>query len=143
VPRAPAIASNAKEKNMPLVRISLRQGTSPEHRRAIADGVHRAMIDALAIPPDDRFQVIDEYSHDGLIYDPQYLGIKRSDKVVFVQITLSAGRKPQQKRKLFKRMAELLAESPGLKPQELVINLVETVWENWSFGNGEAQYMDT
>jgi phenylpyruvate tautomerase PptA (4-oxalocrotonate tautomerase family) len=60
-----------------------------------------------------------------------------------VQITLSAGRKPQQKRKLFKRMAEILAEAPGLRPQELVINLVEVVWENWSFGNGDAQYMDT
>jgi 4-oxalocrotonate tautomerase len=60
-----------------------------------------------------------------------------------VQITMSTGRKPQQKRKLFQRMAEILAESPGLKPQDLVINLVEVAWENWSFGNGEAQYMDT
>jgi len=62
--------------------------------------------------------------------------------VVFVQITLSTGRKPQQKRLLYKRMAEILAESPGLRPQDLLINLVEVSWENWSFGNGEAQYMD-
>ena len=60
-----------------------------------------------------------------------------------MQITLSAGRKPQQKRRLFKRIAEILAESPGLKPQNLLINLVEVAWENWSFGNGEAQYMDS
>jgi phenylpyruvate tautomerase PptA (4-oxalocrotonate tautomerase family) len=86
--------------------------------------------------------VITEYPSEGLIYDRTYLGIQRSDKVVFVQITLSAGRKPQQKRKLFQRMAEILAESAGLKPQDLVINLVEVAWENWSFGNGEAQYMD-
>jgi 4-oxalocrotonate tautomerase len=128
---------------MPLVRISLRQGTSPEYRKAIGDGVHRAMIEALAIPPDDRFQVITEHPPEGLIYDPQYLGIQRSDRVVFVQITLSAGRKPQQKRKLFKRIAELLQESPGLRPQDVLINLVEVSWENWSFGNGEAQYMDS
>ena len=101
------------------------------------------MIEALAIPPDDRFQVITEHPAEGLIYDPRYLGIHRSDKVVFMQITLSAGRKPQQKRKLYKRMAEILAESPGVKPADLVINLVEVVWENWSFGNGEAQYMDS
>jgi 4-oxalocrotonate tautomerase len=128
---------------MPLVRIDLRAGKSAEYRKALGDGVHRAMIEALAIPPDDRFQVITEHLPEGLIFDPQYLGIRRSDDVVFVQITLSAGRKPQQKRKLFKRMAEILAESPGLKPQDLVINLVEVVWENWSFGNGEAQYMDS
>ena len=127
---------------MPLVRISLRQGTSPEYRKAIGDGVHRAMIEAFAIPPDDHFQVITEHPPEGLIYDPQYLGVQRSDRVVFVQITLSAGRKPQQKRKLFKRMAEILQESPGLRPQDLLINLVEVSWENWSFGNGEAQYMD-
>ena len=101
------------------------------------------MIETLALPPDDRFQVITEHPPEGLIYDRTYLGIQRSDKVVFVQITMSAGRKPQQKRKLFQRMAEILAESPGLKPQDLVINLVEVAWENWSFGNDEAQYMDT
>ncbi len=128
---------------MPLVRIDLRVGKSPAYRKALGDGVHRAMIEALAIPPEDHFQVITEHPAEGLIYDAHYLGIPRTDNVIFVQITLSAGRKPQQKRKLFKRMAEILAESPGLKPQELVINLVEVVWENWSFGNGEAQYMDT
>jgi 4-oxalocrotonate tautomerase len=128
---------------MPLVRIDLRHGTSPEYRKALGDGVHRAMLEALAIPPDDRFQVITEHFAPGLIYDPQYLGIHRSDRVVFVQITMSFGRKPQQKRKLFQRMAEILAEAPGLAPEELVINLVETSWENWSFGNGQAQYMDT
>jgi 4-oxalocrotonate tautomerase len=128
---------------MPLVRIDLREGTSPDYRIALGDGVQRAMIEALALPPDDRFQVITEHPPEGLIYVRTYLGIQRCDKVVFVQITMSAGRKPQQKRKLFQRMAEILAESPGLKPQDLVINLVEVAWENWSFGNGEAQYMDT
>jgi 4-oxalocrotonate tautomerase len=127
---------------MPLVRISLMQGATPEYRKAIGDGVHRAMIEALQVPPDDKFQVITEHAPGGLVYDPQYLGVPHTDRVVFVQITLSAGRKPTQKRKLYKRMAEILKESPGLNPSELIINLVEVVWENWSFGNGEAQYMD-
>jgi phenylpyruvate tautomerase PptA (4-oxalocrotonate tautomerase family) len=125
---------------MPLVRIDLRQGTTPEYRKAIADGVHTAMIEAIAIPPDDRFQVINEHDRDNLIYDPQYLGIQRSDKVVFIQIMLSTGRKPGQKRALYKRIAELLGKSPGIRPQDVVINLVEVAWEDWSFGLGEAQY---
>jgi len=128
---------------MPLVRIDLRVGKSAEYRKALGDGVHRAMVEAMAVPADDRFQVITEHPPEGLIYDPQYLGVRRSDNVVLVQITLSTGRKPQQKRKLFKRIAENLAQSPGLKPADLVINLVEVVWENWSFRNGEAQYMDS
>jgi phenylpyruvate tautomerase PptA (4-oxalocrotonate tautomerase family) len=127
---------------MPLVRIFLRPGRSAEYRKALGDGVHRALVEALAIPADDHFQVISEHSASDLIYDPQYLGVRRSDAVVFVQITLSAGRKPQQKRKLFQRMAEILEESPGLPRQDLLVSLVETSWENWSFGNGKAQYMD-
>ncbi len=125
---------------MPLVQISLREGTNPKYRKAIAEGVHQAMIDAIAVPPKDRFQVITEYKASDLIYDADYLDVKRSDEVVFVQITLSTGRKPGQKRALFKRMAELLAKSPGLRPEDLLINLIEVSWENWSFGNGEAQY---
>jgi 4-oxalocrotonate tautomerase len=127
---------------MPLVRISLRQDTSAEYRKAIGDGVHRAMVETLAVPLDDHFQIITEHLAEGLVYDPQYLGVRRSDGVVFVQITLSTGRKPPQKRNLYKRMAEILAESPGVRPQDLLINLVEVSWENWSFGNGAAQYMD-
>jgi phenylpyruvate tautomerase PptA (4-oxalocrotonate tautomerase family) len=125
---------------MPLVRISLREGKSEQYRKAVADGVHRAMVEGAAVPEQDRFQIITEHPPSGLIYDPTYLGIQRTNHIVMVQITLSTGRKLAQKRQLFKRMAEILAENPGLRPQDLMINLVEVAWENWSFGNGEAQY---
>lgn len=127
---------------MPLVRIDLCQGTSPEYRKMIGEAVHQAMVESLAVPPDDRFQVITEHPPEGMVFSRNYLGISHSGKIVFVQITLSTGRRPQQKRKLFKRIAELLAASPGVPPQDLIINLVEVAWENWSFGNGEAHYMD-
>ena len=125
---------------MPLVRISLREETTPEYRKAIAKGVHQAMVEAMAVPAQDRFQVISEYKTGDLIYDEDYLDVKRSDRIVSVQITLSTGRKPGQKRALFKGMAKLLAKSPGLRPEDLLVNLVEVSWENWSFGKGEAQY---
>ena len=125
---------------MPLVRISLREGKPEPYRRALADGIHRAMVDAINVPPLDRFQVITEHPAESLIYDPAYLGIVRSDDVVFVQITLNAGRSTEQKRALYARMAELLRASPGLRPQNLLISLVEVSRENWSFGNGQAQY---
>ncbi len=127
---------------MPLVRISLRVGKSADYRRAIADGIHRAMVETLAVPEQDRFQVVTEHGADGLIYDPSYLGIQRSDDVVLVQITLSAGRKPAQKRDFMARAAALLADKPGLRAEDLFINLVEVAWENWSFGEGKAQYTE-
>src|SRR5579864_9477615 len=123
---------------MPLVRIALRAGKSATYRRAIGDG----MVDTLAVPEHDRFQIITEHSADGLIYDPEYLGIDRSEGVVLVQITLSTGRKPKQKRDFFARAVDLLAQDPGLKPQDLFLNLVEVAWENWSFGDGKSQYTE-
>ena len=125
---------------MPLVRISLREGKSEQYRRALGEAVHQAMVEAIDAPPQDRFQIITEHSATDLIYDPSYLGVERSDNIVMVQITLSAGRKPGQKRKLFQSMAEIMAKNPGLRPQDLMISLVEVAWENWSFGNGESQY---
>lgn len=100
------------------------------------------MVDTLAVPEHDHFQIITEHDADGLIYDPEYLGIDRSDGVVLVQITLSAGRKPKQKRDFFARAAELLAQDPGVRPQDLFLNLVEVAWENWSFGDGKSQYTE-
>jgi phenylpyruvate tautomerase PptA (4-oxalocrotonate tautomerase family) len=97
---------------MPLVRISLREGKSEQYRKAVADGVHRAMVEGAAVPEQDRFQIITEHPPSGLIYDPTYLGIQRTNHIVMVQITLSTGRKLAQKRQLFKRMAEILAENP-------------------------------
>lgn len=125
---------------MPLVRISLLEGKSEDYKKALADGVHRALVEATDVPAQDRFQIITEHPASGLIYDPTYLGVQRTENIVVVQITMSTGRKPPQKRKLFQRMAEILAENPGLRPQDLMVNLVEVAWENWSFGNGEAQY---
>ncbi|HEV3241215.1 MAG TPA: tautomerase family protein [Casimicrobiaceae bacterium] len=127
---------------MPLVRIALRAGKPANYRRAIGDGIHRAMIETLAVPEHDRFQIITEHDADGLVYDANYLGIDRTDDVVLVQITLSGGRKPAQKRDFFARAAELLARDPGLRPQDLFLNLVEVAWENWSFGEGKSQYTE-
>ena len=125
---------------MPLVQISLREGKSDAYRQAIGDSVHRAMVETINVPALDRFQVITEHSPDSLIYDPTYLGIQRTDEVLFVQITLNAGRSTEQKRALYARMAELLSKSPGVRPQDVLISLVEVARENWSFGNGQAQY---
>jgi phenylpyruvate tautomerase PptA (4-oxalocrotonate tautomerase family) len=125
---------------MPLVRIDLRHGKTPEYRRKIGDMVYRAMRETINMPEHDRFQVITDHPAEGLVYDPSYLGINRTDDVVFIQITLNAGRTLDQKKALYARIAELLAEEPGIRPEDVLINLVECTKENWSFGNGIASY---
>jgi 4-oxalocrotonate tautomerase len=125
---------------MPLVRVALRKGKSPDYRRALSQSIHRAMVETIKIPEQDRFQILTEHDDSGLIYDPGYLGISRSDDVVLIQITLSAGRTLEVRKALFARIAQLLRESPGVRTEDVFVNLVEVAKENWSFGNGIAQY---
>jgi len=125
---------------MPLVRISLREGKPTAYRKAIGDAVHQAMVEAISVPPLDRFQIITEHKPDGLIYDPEYLGIRRTDDVVFIQITLNTGRALELKKALYARIVELLKKNPGVRPEDVFINLTEVPRENWSFGSGVAQY---
>ena len=125
---------------MPLVRIALRKGKRPEFRRAVSDGVHRAMVEAIKVPEQDKFQIITEQDESGLIYDPSYLGISRTDGVILIQITLNAGRTVEAKKALYARIVQLLREVPGVRPEDVFVSLVEVPKENWSFGNGIAQY---
>jgi phenylpyruvate tautomerase PptA (4-oxalocrotonate tautomerase family) len=115
-------------------------GKPEEYRRAIGKGVHRALLEAADVPPGDEFQIISEHERSGLIYDPSYLDIERDDDVVFIQITLNAGRSVAVKQALYARIAELVGADPGIRKQNILVSLVEVPKENWSFGNGEAQY---
>lgn len=125
---------------MPLVRIALRVGKSESYRRAVADSVHRAMVETINVPAKDRFQIVTEHEPSDLIYDPSYLDIPRSDGVVLIQITLNSGRSVELKKALFARIAALLSDHPGVRREDVFISLVEVAKENWSFGNGIAQY---
>lgn len=125
---------------MPLVRIALRAGKSESYRRAVADSIHRAMVETINVPAKDRFQIVTEHEPSDLIYDPSYLDIPRSDGVVLIQITLNSGRSVELKKALFARIAFLLSDHPGVRREDVFISLVEVAKENWSFGNGIAQY---
>jgi len=125
---------------MPLVRISLPEGKPSSYRAAIGQSIHQAMVETINVPADDRFQIFSEHSPEELVCDPTYLGIERSKEAIVIQITLNAGRTLDQKRALYRRIAERLAENPGIRPQDVLVNLVEVGKENWSFGNGLASY---
>jgi 4-oxalocrotonate tautomerase len=115
--------------------------SKPEsHKQKISDVVHRAMVETVNVPPLDRFQIITEHSKGDFIYDAQYLNIARTDDLVIIQITLNAGRTTELKKALYRRIAELLHLEAGIRKEDVFISLVEVSKENWSFGNGEAQY---
>ena len=126
---------------MPFVRIDLAEGKSTEYRAQIGEIVYQAMIDTLNVPKNDRFQVIAEHARAGLQFDRDYLGVHRSDDCIFLQITLNSGRTVEVKQRFYKAVADGLHEGLKVRREDVFINLVEVAKENWSFGNGEAQYV--
>jgi len=125
---------------MPLVRIDLHEGRSEQELAAIGDAVHQAMVETIGVPADDRFQVINEHPRGRLVYDPQYLGVSRDDGIVIIQVTLARGRPVEKKEALYQRIAERLGDTAGVEPRNVFVGLLEVGREDWSFGEGIAQY---
>src|SRR6516164_6749977 len=124
---------------MPVVRIDLRKGKDAAYRQEIGRVVYEALI-GVGVPKNDRFQVIGQYDAESFLFDPDYLGIHRTEQLVIIQITWNEGRTTEQKKALYKAIADGLHSTIGLRREDVLINLVEVKKENWSFGKGEAQY---
>jgi 4-oxalocrotonate tautomerase len=124
---------------MPLLQISLRAGKPEAYRQAIFDSLYRALREALDVPEGDQFMTISEHDAANFRYGSAF-GISRSDDLVYIRITLFASRTAEQKKALFRRIAELLGESPGIRPEDVFIVALDAAKENWSVGHGLAQF---
>jgi 4-oxalocrotonate tautomerase len=125
---------------MPLVRIDLPESIAPERRIVIADIVYETLVDTLNVPVQDRFQIVTPHARGELLIDSTYLGIERSDEALIIDITLNAGRSVEAKQHFYASLAQRLTDGARLRPEDVVVCLTEVAKENWSFGNGEAQY---
>lgn len=118
------------------------KGRSPEAVRAIADGVHAALVETFSVPPNDRFQVIEQKEAGEIIFDPSYLGVERSDGIVVVNIIASRGRDTAAKQALYRAIADRLASDPGVRREDVQIIRSPNERPDWSFGNGIAHYVE-
>jgi 4-oxalocrotonate tautomerase len=124
---------------MPLLHISLRAGKPEAYRQAIFDSLYRAMREALNVPEGDQFMTISEHEPANFRYGAAF-GVARSDDLVYIEITVFDSRTADQKRALFRRIAELLGERPGIRAEDIFVNVLEAAKENWSVGHGLAQF---
>ncbi|KWU24950.1 MULTISPECIES: tautomerase family protein [Burkholderia] len=125
---------------MPFTRIAVREGKPAAYRKALVDGVQRALIQTFNVPEDDIFMVVTEHAAENFVFGRHYLDIERSDDLVIIQITANNTRTLEQKRSLYRTIADNLSQQPGVRQEDVFISLVEVLKENWSFGNGIAQY---
>jgi 4-oxalocrotonate tautomerase len=126
---------------MPLVRIDFAEGRTPEFGKEVGQVIYQALTDVMNAPAGDLFQIITEHSQAGLQFDRDFLGVHRSDDCIFVQITLNSGRTVEMKQRFYQAVADGLHASLKVRKEDVFISLVEVVKENWSFGNGKAQYV--
>ena len=126
---------------MPFVRIFHPANSDTAYSNALGQGVHHALVSAFGIPENDYFQVVTRHDPGTeLRSPPDFLGIHHSPALVIVQITCAEGRSAEQKKALYKQIVQNLGNDAGVPGADVVISLVETRRENWSFGNGEAPF---
>lgn len=127
---------------MPLVRIDVAQDTPAETIKAISDVIYEAMIQTANVPVNDRFQIINRHASDELVYPAEgYLGIQYSPRIVFIQVTWNSGRSVDVKRAFYQAVASGIHERTGVPMEDVWISLVEVNREDWSFGQGDMQYV--
>ena len=126
---------------MPLVRISISPGHDDSASIAIGNGVHDALVTTVNVPEADRFQIITKLRAGEMIWDRSFLDIERSERAIFVEISLAPGRDAPKKRALYARIVENIVRDTNVRPEDVLIVLTETERVNWSFGNGIAQYV--
>lgn len=126
---------------MPMTRISLLEGKSPEFHRTLMEQIYLAMRETIEIPEGDRFATITEHAPGQMNNSGNYDGIERSDDPVFIQITINAGRTVEKKQAIYAAIAKRLEADPGIRPEDVVVSLLEVAAEDWSLGNGVAQYV--
>lgn len=125
---------------MPIVKVDIQKNADPTFVVKVGQVVYRAMLSAINVPEKDNFQVLTEHAPGHLVFDPSYLDIPRTDGFVLIQITLNEGRTTEAKKSLYQTIADNLHSELNVRREDVFISLVEVKKENWSFGNGIAQY---
>lgn len=125
---------------MPFVRIGyMEQQYTEQELPCISYCILKALIEHFQVPEKDYFQVFHAHKQSEFYYSPDYLNVPRTDKLLYIQITMGSGRTTEQKKSFYHRLAELLSTECKIGSNDVFVTLVETEFENWSFGNGLAQ----
>ncbi|PKU25210.1 tautomerase family protein [Telmatospirillum siberiense] len=121
---------------MPFTRVSLLAGKSPDYLAAVSDSLDRALVEGFEVPEKDRFAVIHQHRPEELIFDRTYRGGPRSDDFVLFHVTTGKARSDEAKRGFYRRLVERLAQAPGIRPEDVMVVIANSTFEDWSFASG-------
>ena len=126
---------------MPLVRIDVEKGRTPQELLRLADTVQDVMLDVFAAPPGDRYQIITEHAEGQIIAEDTGLGLERTNGIVIIQI-FQQGRSTNQKMAMYAELAKRLEAECGVRPEDLIVSVMANRYADWSFGLGQAQFLN-
>jgi len=121
---------------MPFTRVSLLAGKPPAYLAAISDSLDRALVESFNTPEADRFMAFDQLKPGEFVFDRTYRGGPRSDDFVVFHITTGKQRSPAMKERFFRHLVELLGKAPGIRPEDVMIIVANSEFEDWSFSSG-------
>jgi phenylpyruvate tautomerase PptA (4-oxalocrotonate tautomerase family) len=125
---------------MPFARIDLSNDYPEGSGQQVGEIIYGALQQYLNVPENDKFQVITRHDNNELVTPKTYLGIDYSEGIIFIQVTLNEGRTTEMKKSFYKAVCDGVVQKLKVRPQDIIINLIEVNKENWSFGNGDMQY---
>ena len=125
---------------MPLIRFDLIERRTDKEIAELLDAAHEAVLEAFRVPVRDRYQIVVEHDKSRLRIEDTGLGIERTDKLVIVQV-ISRPRTTEEKQCFYRLLCATLEKRCGIAPSDVMVSIVENTDADWSFGNGEAQFL--
>jgi phenylpyruvate tautomerase PptA (4-oxalocrotonate tautomerase family) len=128
-----------KEFRMPLVKVNLRKGRTPEEKAAIGASIQAALVSTLNVADADRYQLFTEFDAENFRHTDAYLGLEYTSGLLIIEITLLQGRDDEVKKALLAKINENLVSAGVAGPDDVFVMITEIGLANVSFGRGLAQ----
>ncbi|MCR5092849.1 MAG: tautomerase family protein [Lachnospiraceae bacterium] len=114
---------------MPLVRVDIIKGKSPEYKKNLLDCIHDGLVEAIHIEDWDRFQRIIEIDRQDFEISPD-----KTDAFMIIEITMFQGRSKEQKKAVIECITSRLVSRLGIRPTDVFIVIQDPPDENWGLG---------
>lgn len=126
---------------MPLIRIDVIEGRTEEELKLLADAIHDAVVESFEVPERDRYQTINQHKPYEMYIEDTGLGFERTNNIVVIQV-ISKTRTAEQKKQLYQKIAGNLQSRCYIDPEDVMVSITDNTEADWSFGLGEAQFLN-
>ncbi len=119
---------------MPLVRVDMIEGKTPEYKKTVLSCIHKGLVDSIGIEDWDRFQRIVEIKRDDFETSPE-----KTDDFMIIEITMFPGRSKEQKKSVIETITSNIVKELSVSPKDIFIVIHEPPDENWGMAGNQRE----